>query len=219
MQELPSPLMRRAFAWSALTVAAAVGMPMEPAAAACPVAEIITPERDARVGQPRPAIEWRALPGVTRYRIQLESRVPEGRSLHTTDSIVAGTRFVPPVDLTDSRAAVKLLVTAECAGESPFVTELAAWFYLDLSGQCATPADIQVAAPPAAAFSWTPVASALRYEVALYSALDGKLLAREETIAPRYGTGAPDVPYYVMVRARCAAGYSAPVYRASVPAR
>ena len=69
--------------------AAALTQAMPGAAAEpCAVAEIISPSQGSFVAQPRPPIEWRALPGVSRYRVQLESRVPEGRVLASIDSVV-----------------------------------------------------------------------------------------------------------------------------------
>jgi hypothetical protein len=201
--------------------AAALAQALPGAAAdTCAVAEIISPGQGSLVAQPRPAIEWRALPGVSRYRVQLESRVPEGRVLARFDSVVAATRFVPPANLTDSRAAVKLLITAECGAAAPSVTENAAWFFMDLSALCPAPDEILVSAGPNPALSWKPVKQALRYEVSVFTAAEGRLITKEESLEPRFRfSAAPAVPYYVAVRARCAEAYSAPLYRVVVPAR
>lgn len=190
------------------------------AADACPAAEIISPAQGSFVAHPRPAIEWRALPGASRYRLQLESRVPEGRVLARFDSVVAGTRFVPPANLADSRAAVKLLITADCGAQAPSVTENAAWFFMDLSALCPAPAEILVNAAPGPVVTWQPVKQALRYEVSVFTAAEGRLLAKAESVEPRFRfSTAPAAPYYVALRARCAEAYSAPVYRVVTPAR
>ena len=190
------------------------------AVAACPIAEIVSPEQGTFIAQPRPPIEWRALPGISRYRVQLESRVPEGRVLASIDSVVTGTKFMPPANLTDSRAAVKLQITAECGVDGPSVTEYAAWFFLDLSSLCPPPDEISVSAGTSPALSWKPVKQALRYEVSVFAASEGKLISKVETLEPKFRfSAAPAVLYYVALRARCAEAYSAPVYRVAVPSR
>lgn len=55
--------------------------------------------------------------------------------LSRIDAMVEGTRFVPPTDLADARAAIKLMVTAACGAEATGVgmTEQQPWFYVDCS--------------------------------------------------------------------------------------
>ena len=210
--------MRRAFACSALTVAAAVCVAMEPAAAACPVAEIIAPERGARVGQPRPAIEWRALPGVSRYRVQLESRVPEGRVLSSTDSVVEGTRFIPPADLAESRAAVKLLVTAACENGPSTVREQPARFFVDLTLKCPPISRLSFEdaatglAGGAGRVAWARPAAATRYEITFYAMPDGKVITTGETASTSYDTPRNPAPMMVAIRPRCGTAVGPAVY-------
>jgi hypothetical protein len=203
-----------------LATAVAPAVPA-PAADTCPVAQVISPARGSFVEHPRPVIEWRELSGTSRYRVQLESRIPEGRVLARFDSVVAGaTRFVPPTDLTDSRAAVKLQITADCGAAVPSVTESAAWFFMDLAVLCPAPGELRVNAGPGPILSWTPVKQALKYEVSLFTAAQGRLIATQETLEPNYRFAtAPAAPYYVSLRARCAKAYSAPAYRVVGPAR
>ena len=164
----------------------------------------------------RPAIEWRALPGVARYRVQMESRIPEGRVVNRFDTVVAGTKFVPPSALADERAAVKALVTAECPGAAqPSVVEEAARFFIDLRSSCPAPAAVEV--QDGKSLAWRKVAGAQRYELAAYSALDGKSLLQAESLEPAYPLRVIQQPAYVMVRARCAEGYSAPAYQVLRP--
>jgi hypothetical protein len=178
----------------------------------CRAAEILSPGRGAIVSEGRPEIRWKALPGAARYRVQLESRVPEGAVIARVDTRVSGERFVPHVPLTDERAAVKLLVTADCAGASePSVIEEAAHFFVEVTGSCPAPADI--ALDGAAKITWTSVASAQSYELAIYSAVDGRTLAQGRTIEPSYRLPALGEPSYLALRTRCAAAYSSPAYR------
>jgi hypothetical protein len=55
-----------------------------------------TPAQASRESSTRPMISWRAVAGVSSYRLQLVSREPEGRTLATIDTLVNDTRFVPP---------------------------------------------------------------------------------------------------------------------------
>lgn len=190
------------------------------AANSCPMAEIISPARGSLVAQPRPLIQWRELAGVTRYRVQLESRVPEGRALARFDSVVSGTRFLPPGNLTDSKAAVKLVVTPECKEETLSVWETGAWFFVDVSALCPAPGEIRVDGGPPPTLSWAPVKQAQRYEVTMYTAGEGRLVASGESLEPRFRfAAAPEVSYYVAMRARCPEAYSAPAYSAVIQSR
>jgi len=146
--------------------------------------------------------------------VQLESRVPEGRVLSRIDTVLAGTRFVPPSALTDERAAVKVLVTADCgAAKQPSVIEEPARFFVDLRGSCPAPA-VRVEKNR---IVWGKVAGAQRYEVAVYSAIDGRSLLQAESLEPAYQLPAVQQPAYAMVRARCAGAYSAPAYQVLGP--
>lgn len=178
----------------------------------CQIAEVIAPAGGETVASARPGIEWRVLPSVARYRLQMESRVPEGRVLARFDTVVAGTRFVPPTALTDERAAVKVLVTADCGvGNQAGLIEEPARFFIDLKNSCPAPASVQV--NDGKTIGWGKVAGAQRYELAVYSAIDGRSVLHAETVQPVYRLPAPQEPAYVMVRARCAEAYSARVYQ------
>lgn len=180
----------------------------------CRIAEVVAPTKGETIASARPGIQWRALPGVERYRVQMESRMPEGRVLNRFDTVVVGTKFVPPAALTDERAAVKVLVTAECgAGKQPSVIEEPARFFIDLRHSCPAPSIVVEQGRVA----WGKVAGAQRYEVAAYSVLDGRSVLQAETLDPSYRL--PDIPQggFVMVRTRCADAYSVPVYQVLGP--
>jgi hypothetical protein len=85
-----------------------------PGTVACQSSGIVAPARGSTVADARPVLTWLVIPGAIRYRVEIESRVPEGRILVSLDTQVSGTRFQPPQPLTDHRAAVKVRVTAGC---------------------------------------------------------------------------------------------------------
>jgi hypothetical protein len=185
-------------------------------AESCPPAELASPERGQTIAASRPSIEWRAVPGVERYRVQMESRIPEGRMLNRFDTVVTGTKFVPPTALADERAAVKVLVTAECsAAAQASVIEEPARFFIDLRASCPAPAAVEV--KDGKRIAWGKVAGAQHYELSIYSSLDGKSLLHAESVEPAYQLPGLQQPAYAMVRARCAQAYSAPLYQVVGP--
>jgi hypothetical protein len=103
--------------------------------AECAPVEMLNPLQNSTLHDARPDIKWAALSGVKLYRVQIESRVPEGQVIERIDTRVGDTRFVPPRPLTDRRAAVKLLVTADCPESTPIATR-PAWFFIDLAPNC-----------------------------------------------------------------------------------
>jgi hypothetical protein len=181
----------------------------------CRIAEVATPARGETIASARPGIEWRALSDVKRYRVQMESRIPEGRVLNRFDTVVSGTKFVPPTALADERAAVKVLVTAECStAAQPSVIEQPALFFIDLRASCPAPAAVEV--KDGKRIAWGKVAGAQNYELAVYSAIDGRSLLQAETLDVAYPLNIQP-PAYVMLRARCGQAYSAPVYQVLEP--
>jgi hypothetical protein len=192
------------FAMTALWMGAAS------AAQSCPVAAIDWPARGATLVEARPEIAWQAVPGVTRYRVQVESRAAEGALLARADTLVSAHRFVPPFPLAeDGRASVKALVTAPCP-DGPSVGLESAHFFIDLAQKCAAPADVRL---EGAVLNWKPVADAQSYELVGYPAFGGRSLVREATRETAFRLPPTDGAAYVMLRARCASAYSAPVYQ------
>ena len=210
--------MRCAFVSGWLSSVAAACLSTDLAAADCPAAEIVAPERGALVGEPRPAVEWRALPGVSRYRVQLESRVPEGRVVTSTDSVVEGTRFVPPANLAESRAAVKLLVTALCGDAAARVSEQPARFYVDLARACPPVSKLSFEIPAladaggAGKVAWTGAAAATRFEVVLYAMPGGEMMSSGETPSASYDLPGGAQAMLVAVRPRCGAAVGPAAY-------
>jgi hypothetical protein len=165
--------------------------------AQCTPLEPVSPRRDATVTDARPEIAWPAAAGAKSYRVQIESRVPEGRVIERLDARVAEPRFVPPRPLAEDRAAVKVVVTADCA-TPPNIASQPAWFYVDAAAAC----------PPAEALAFTGGAArwrgtAARYEVEVFFADDGRLLARQDTPVTSLRLPAAPGPVLVAVRPRC----------------
>lgn len=170
--------------------------------AECAPAEILVPPPDSTLRDPRPEIKWRALPGVSVYRVQIESRVPEGQVIERVDARVSDTRFVPPRALADRRAAVKLLVAADCA-EPPSIATRPAWFFIDAAANCPAVQGLAFsgANPPTAA--WSRSSGATRYEVEAYSAAADRLVARKDTTGIFAELPRVDSSLIVAVRPRC----------------
>jgi hypothetical protein len=180
-----------------LPVFAAALLASAAAHAQCTPLEPASPRREATVTDTRPEIAWPAAAGAKSYRVQIESRVPEGRVIERLDARVAEPRFVPPRPLAEDRAAVKVLVTADCA-DSPNLAAQPAWFYIDAAAACPAANALDVSGRAA---RWH--GSAARYQVEIYAAEGGRLLARQET--PIASLPLPEAPgaMLVSVRPRC----------------
>lgn len=174
---------------------------MGAAHAECVPAEILRPPLNATIHESRPDIGWTALPGVRSYRVQVESRVPEGQVIERIDARVNDTHFVPPRALANRLAAVKVLVTADCP-EATSIAPRAARFSIDLAPLCPAVQGLTVAAGKPAV-EWTRVSGATRYEVETYSAAEGTLIVREETTRTSADLPRDKRLLLIAVRARC----------------
>jgi hypothetical protein len=173
------------------------------AADECARAELVAPAEHV-ISEPRPTLVWHPLPSVSRYRLRLQSRVPEGEIKVALDTLVDGTQFTPSRPLADHRAIVKVLVTPLC-DQQPAL-DSGARFFIDTGLSCRMqPLTFDAGA---GRWSWLPAAGALGYEVYRYAMPDGKLLGREETSRPLSFAVDGPVPHAVAVRARCDNGYS-----------
>lgn len=172
------------------------------ARAECTSVEILNPVRGSTIHSARPDIQWRGLPGVKVYRVQIESRVPEGQVIERLDTRVSDERFVPPRALAHRRAAVKLLVTADCP-ESTQIAIRTAWFFIDMAPECLAVERLSLsgANPPKA--EWGRASRATRYEVEAYSIADGRLIARKETTLTSTDLPSVTAALVVAVRPRC----------------
>jgi len=169
--------------------------------AECAPVEILDPVRNSTIHGARPDIRWGGFSGVKVYRVQIESRVPEGRVIERIDTRVGDTRFVPPRPLTDRRAAVKLLVTADCPDSTSIATR-PAWFFVDVAPNCPSIQKLSFSGA-STKVEWARTSGATRYEVEAYSVSDGRLIARKETTVASAELPRADTPLIVAVRPRC----------------
>ena len=173
------------------------------------------------IANAKPRFEWTPVAKAKHYRLWLESRVPEGRVLFTHDIQTAATYWTPPAALTETRALVKVKLTAICDGDderdhttpvSPPYTR----FRIDTSASCVLAAAPSVTlAGQGAKLSWPAVAGANYYELATYSGVEGQLTQKNESPATTFKLDAlaPGV-WVIGVRPRCSTGFGA--YRFSV---
>jgi hypothetical protein len=172
--------------------------------AICAEAELIEPA--AIVADARPLITWRAIEGASRYRVEIESRVPEGRVLVSLDTQVSGTSFQPPRPLTDFRSAVKVRVTAGCpTDDGSRLREKPASFHIDTSPLCPAPARI-AASDDRQYLEWSAVARAIRYDVTLLST-DGVVRWQGQTQQTRFPIANSVGTLVAVVRGYCATGF------------
>lgn len=182
----------------------------------CGIPPILQPRAGAVVTDAKPRIEWGAVVDATRYRLLVEARVPEGRVLSVHDLQTSATSWVAPQALTDRKANVKVKVLAVCGQQDR--DEAAAAidppqlrFRIDVTGACTLSSDPVVRGDEQSKeVSWAPTPGAQSYELAVYSALNGRLLSRTETrqaglrLAPL-----PPGAWVVGVHPRCAVGQGA----------
>lgn len=200
---------RFVIAAGALTLGHSIGC----AADQCRDTVLVTPRRlSEQTG--RPVLAWMPLPNTSRYRLQIESRIPNGPVLARIDQIVSGTEFIPPRPLADERAVVKVRISAACGLDSQgTVSELPPSFFIDARSQCPAPENLRVRSANVLSLSWKPRQRVSKTEISIFSAIDGRLLAREDAIAghrefPPLGEAAT-----VALRNRCADSVSETVYR------
>jgi hypothetical protein len=173
--------------------------PAADASAPCQPLPLLEP-RASTIAESRPTFKWQPLPGVQRYRVRLESRIPEGELVASIDSVIEGSSFVPPRPLATHRAQVTVAVTASCeqvhqAGES-------ARFLIDTGLACRMDRLKQV---PGGAWTWEPAPDAIEYELFRYAMPSGKLLSRALVSSPVRMWAESGM---LAVRARCTSGFS-----------
>jgi hypothetical protein len=156
--------------------------------------------RESTIAQSRPTLKWQPLPGVQRYRVRLQSRVPEGELVASFDSVVAGSSFVPPRPLATHRAVVTVLVTASC--EQAHQVGESGRFVIDTGLACRLDPLRQV---PGGAWTWDRAPDAIEYEVFRYAMPGGKLMSRSVVPTPVSLSAESGM---LAVRARCTYGFS-----------
>lgn len=173
------------------------------------------------LGDARPRFEWAPVPQAKRYRLWLESRLPEGRLLFNHDIQTSATNWIPPTPLTETRALVKAKLFAICeeASEDTAVKPITAPFMrykIDVSGNCVLPANPLIKfADQNIEVTWPSVSEANFYEVMLYSGTEAKLARKNETRDTKLQLQSltPGV-WVISVRPRCSTGFGS--YRTQV---
>jgi hypothetical protein len=164
-----------------------------------------------RLAQPKslsdrqPRLEWKAVTGASAYRVQVLSRVPNGRIVASHDAVVAATSFLPPRPLAEQHAKVTVRVRAVCGAEES--TDASTTFLIDTAVACRLE-DLIV---DNGALKWPAVPGAMVYEVRTYS-LDGALVSTHETRTPGWAPGLKRSGM-VGVRPVCRAGAGETLYR------
>lgn len=179
-------------------------------ALALPAAACDAPQKafadGAVIAEARPRLAWPAVAGATGYRFRLQSRVPEGKVIAASDTVLDAPAFVPPRPLAEQRAKVTLRVSALCGAKAS--AETVSWFLIDTSASCRM-GEVKASA---AGVSWAPVAGATSYEVRRYGLVDGRLLDSRETRATSFSLEDAEAAV-LSVRPACAGGLGEAVYR------
>lgn len=173
-------------------------------AAACERVPLGAPAAGAMLADARPTLRWQALPGVTRYRVQILTRLAEGAVSAHFDTLVSGTAFEPPHALAERAAAVQVLVTEAGCRQADIGAEPVA-FFVDPALACPAPASLAVTRSGAQReLAWAAVEAALEYEVAVFDR-QGRTLSR--TLAKSTAaTLDPPAGAVLGVRALCRGG-------------
>lgn len=182
----------------------------------CGPPRVVAPDT-AEINDPRPLIRWTPVAEAEHYRIQLRSRVPEGKALVTLDSVVQGSEFRPPQPLADYRAQIQVTVSAFCRDGYGPASDVATGgrFYIDVSSSCVLNPPIELRSE---GYQWRLIWPAVRqadmYHVAVYDGHEGKLLTQQEVRQPVVALAvAAQEPAIVMIRPHCLSGWGEPLYR------
>lgn len=145
----------------------------------CRRMELEYPQAGQKISEPQPQLRWKAVPGITSYRVQLQARTPEAGVDESVDTIVAGGIYRVPRALTRTTAAVKLIVSANCpALDQQDLEAESASFFVDATSNCPMLEGVSVNRP-AREIRWTNSSGHVRVEAAIYRADDGRLLDRK----------------------------------------
>lgn len=180
----------------------------------CATPVLISPAQ-VDITDAKPRFEWTSVANAKRYSFWLESRLPEGRVLSTHDIQTSGTSWIPPAALTETRALLKVKLTAMCdEGDNNDATPIAppfVRFRIDTSGRCVIPtAPLVQFVGQQVDVSWLAVAGADYYELSTFFGDGAKFDRKNDTRNPRYllASLSPGV-WTIAVRPHCPSGYGA----------
>lgn len=178
----------------------------------CATPVIISPA-EVDITDAKPRFEWTSVANAKRYRFWLESRLPEGRVLSTHDIQTSATSWIPPAALTETRALLKVKLTAMCnEGDNNGVTPIAppfVRFRIDTSVGCVIPSAPMVSlVGQQADVSWPAVVGADYYELSIFFGDEAKLNRKNETRNTKFQLESlsPGV-WTIAVRPHCPSGY------------
>jgi hypothetical protein len=195
------PLDRFVLACFLMVLAAARG-----AAADCAPARFVTPAAGEALTNARAPIAFAPQAGRTSLRVTIEMRAPEKEVLQRVDTEVAGDVVRLPSVESLYRADVIVVAYAKCGSDTAPAVQRR--FHVDTGLSCAPPASVMHAA---GMLRWARASGAERTEVALLDETDLRELRRESTAEESLAV--PEGAIAVL-RSRCGAGYSAPVFAA-----
>lgn len=185
----------------------------------CATPVLISPA-EVDITEAKPRFEWTSVANAKRYRFWLESRLPEGRVLSTHDIQIFATSWIPPTALAETRALLKVKLTAMCdEGDNNDATPIAppfVRFRIDTSVGCVIPAaPIVRLVGQQADVSWPAVAGADYYELSTFFGDEAKFDRKNETRNAKFllESLSPGV-WTIAVRPHCSSGYG--VYRFKV---
>jgi hypothetical protein len=183
---------------------------LAPSSDQCRELKVIAP-RGSIVTTARPTFRWTDVRDAPAYRIELESRTPEGGLMFAFDTQVTGSEFTPPMALTADRAAVKVRVTTGCPSDRGVqLRSQPALFVIDTTALCRTPERIEVA-QGGGRVQWTETPGAIRYDVTFLTPGDATVLRHQTSELTHVDLSTSDGPLVVSVRPYCATGFGARV--------
>lgn len=186
----------------------------------CSTPIILSPTQ-TELGDARPRFEWAPVPHAKRYRLWIESRLPEGRLLFNHDIQTTATSWMPPAALTETRALInaKLFAICEEGDEDTAVKPITPPFMrykIDVSGSCLLPVSPVVKfVDQHVEVTWLAVDGANYYELMVYSGIEAKLARKNETRDTKFQLHSLTPGVWIFsVRPRCSSGFGS--YRTQV---
>lgn len=152
---------------------------------ACDIPLILSPTH-TDIGNAKPRFEWTQVANAKRYRLWLESRLPEGRVLMTHDIQTTSTNWTPPAALTETRALLKVKLFAICKegndeNADMRVTAPFTRYRIDVSSSCILPTNPVVKViDQHVEVNWPSVEGANYYELMAYSGIEATLVRRSK---------------------------------------
>ncbi len=195
-----------------LAFAAFIYMPVAWSVEPCGSPRITEPAGDV-ISERVPEIRWTEVSGAEYYRVRVESRVPEGRTLVSLDAQVSTARFKPPQPLAEHRASVRVTVTAHCPGGSVSSDEQhIGRFRIDTSPSCVLNGPISAVSKAGDLdLTWQAPEEALAYTVALYTPENGILIGQFDARVPHLRMRLPVVGRVgVAIQPQCRSGKGQP---------